>query len=142
LTAHFDDTDQWKPENLQREWLATLKFVFSLNAKIANTIMKTISVAVTALMLSIFAHSATAGNPEVGRELANARLCVGCHGKDGVSVKPYYPNLAGQNETYLTKMLTDFREKKRHDQTMNAMAVKLTDEDIANLAAFFSSLPR
>tara|TARA_Y100001949_G_C15988350_1_gene331624 strand:+ start:2946 stop:3272 length:327 start_codon:yes stop_codon:yes gene_type:complete len=105
-------------------------------------LMKTLLTVATALMLSFPAYAADElqGNAEAGRELAQSRSCVSCHGEDGSSTKPYFPNLAGQNEVYLVKMLTDFREKKRVDPTMNAMAGKLTDQDIANLAAFFASL--
>lgn len=106
--------------------------------------MKILLTTAATLTLSLSAHSADAiqGDPEAGSALAQARSCVSCHGQDGASTKPYYPNLAGQNEVYLTKMLTDFREKRRIDPTMNAMASKLSDVDIANLAAFFSSLAR
>lgn len=106
--------------------------------------MKILLTVAATLTLSLSAQAADSlqGDPVAGGALAKARSCVSCHGQDGSSTKPYYPNLAGQNEVYLTKMLTDFREKRRIDPTMNAMAVKLSDQDIANLAAFFSSLAR
>lgn len=106
--------------------------------------MKTLLTVATALALSspAFAADELQGDPEAGKALAQTRSCVSCHGENGASTKPYFPNLAGQNEVYLVKMLTDFREKKRIDPTMNAMAGKLSDQDIANLAAFFSNLKK
>ena len=53
---------------------------------------------------------------------------------------PTYPNLKGQKETYLTKQMKAFRDGTRKDPTMNAMAKPLSDADIANLSAFYSSL--
>ena len=119
-------------------------FIHSTPFKRQETIMKTLLTVATALALSLPAYAAKElqGSPEAGKELAQSRSCVSCHGEDGASTKPYFPNLAGQNEVYLIKMLTDFREKRRIDPTMNAMASKLSDQDIANLAAFFSSLKK
>jgi len=51
-----------------------------------------------------------------------------------------YPNLAGQKEMYLTKQLKDFKSGARKDPVMSAMVMPLTDADIANVAAYYSSL--
>lgn len=83
-----------------------------------------------------------AGDPDAGREKAKA--CIGCHGKDGISVAPTFPNLAGQKAAYIEASLKAFRAKERtgnQAKTMYPMAANLSDTDIADLAAWFSSLP-
>jgi cytochrome c553 len=69
-------------------------------------------------------------------------VCAGCHGPDGISVNPLYPSLAGQQEAYLAKAIRDYRDGKRVDPLMSAMAHGLGDQDIEALAAYFAGLPR
>lgn len=77
------------------------------------------------------------GNAEAGK--GKADVCAGCHGANGISAAPIFPNLAGQHAGYLGKQLMDFRSKSRADETMNSIAEELTDEDIADLSAYFAS---
>lgn len=79
-----------------------------------------------------------AGDVEAGK--AKAASCAGCHGANGVSSNPMWPNLAGQKDGYLVKAMKDYRDGNRNDPMMGPMAKPLTDEDIANLAAYYSSL--
>lgn len=79
-----------------------------------------------------------AGNAAEGKS-ASAR-CAGCHGADGISKNSLWPNLAGQKEGYLAKQIRAFRDGARKDPAMSSMAKGLSDADIANLAAYFSSL--
>jgi cytochrome c553 len=79
-----------------------------------------------------------AGDAEAGK--AKAASCAGCHGAEGVSSNPMWPNLAGQKEGYLVKQLKAFRDGVRSDPMMTPMAKPLSDADIENLAAYFSSL--
>ncbi|WP_337879535.1 cytochrome c [Rheinheimera sp.] len=72
---------------------------------------------------------------------AKAAVCAACHGADGVSMMPDYPNLAGQKEKYLQLAITAYRDGGRKHAVMSPMANGLTDADIANLAAYFASLP-
>lgn len=66
--------------------------------------------------------------------------CAACHGADGNSINPIWPKLAGQGEAYLIKQLNDFRQDKRSEPTMTAMAKGIaSDEDVAHLAAYYSS---
>lgn len=65
--------------------------------------------------------------------------CAGCHGADGNGANPEWPGLAGQGAGYLAKELHDFKDGKRENATMAPMAAPLTDEDIQDLAAYFSS---
>ena len=67
-----------------------------------------------------------------------SRLCAGCHGTTGISIKPEIPNLAGQKKDYMVTEIHDFREGKRKDPMMSNVARILSDEDIEELATFFS----
>ena len=80
------------------------------------------------------------GDAGVGR--AKAAACAGCHGEDGNSVNPEWPKLAGQGESYIIKQLTDFKSGARQNPTMNGMAAPLSAQDMADVAAFFSSQKR
>jgi cytochrome c553 len=91
------------------------------------------------LLLWMIAGTAMAGDVAAGKARA-AVSCAACHGLKGVSLLPDYPNLAGQKAPYLEKSLKAFRDGSRVDATMNAMAARLTDQEIADLAAYFSSL--
>lgn len=68
-----------------------------------------------------------------------AAVCAACHGPDGNSPNPLWPNLAGQQDQYLVKQMKAFRDGDRKDPLMSPMAAALSDEDIDNLAAFFST---
>ena len=94
----------------------------------------TLAIATTLIMTApVFAGDAAAGK-------AKAAVCAACHGAEGISAIPMYPNLAGQKEAYLSKQLKDFKAGTRKDPVMAPMAMPLTDEDIANLSAYYSSL--
>lgn len=82
--------------------------------------------------------SAYAGNPDAGK--LRATLCAGCHGTNGISPIPNYPNLKGQNEQYIIKALRAYRDGRRVDPAMSPMARPLSDRDIEDLAAYFSNL--
>lgn len=89
------------------------------------------------LVLGLVGH-AFAADIEAGK--AKAAACMACHGQTGVSTRADVPNLAGQKVQYLTNQLNAFRAGNRTNPFMNAMASQLSDTDITNLAAFFSSL--
>ncbi|AZZ93286.1 c-type cytochrome [Hahella sp. KA22] len=90
------------------------------------------------LLSAALSGNALAGDPAVGK--TKAATCAGCHGAEGVSNNGVWPNLAGQKEGYLVKQLKDFRDGKRNDPMMSSMAKPLSDDDIANLAAYYSQL--
>ena len=79
-----------------------------------------------------------AGDIAAGK--AKATICAACHGPNGISLNDLWPNLAGQKEAYIIKQVKAFREGTRVDPTMAPMVKPLTDADIENLAAYFSSL--
>ena len=94
-------------------------------------------IATVAMLLSMASMAWAAGDPVIGKQ--KAALCIGCHGVDGNSTNPDWPSLAGQHAEYLTKQVNDFKSKARKDGTMNAMVGSLSDEDTANISAFFAS---
>lgn len=85
------------------------------------------------------ANGVMAADIEAGKNKA-ASSCVSCHGAKGISNKEQWPNLAGQKKNYLVKELKNFRDGKRTDPVMSPIAKPLTDEEIENLAAYYSSL--
>ncbi|HXH02632.1 MAG TPA: c-type cytochrome [Candidatus Competibacteraceae bacterium] len=80
------------------------------------------------------------GNPKAGQKKAEA--CAACHGPDGNSTDPNFPRLAGQYEDYLAKALHDYKSGARKNPIMAGMAAPLSEQDIADLAAFFASRPK
>ncbi|EEY98746.1 cytochrome c553 [Vibrio sp. RC586] len=98
---------------------------------------------VMALVLgaSMVSGSALAGDAAAGQ--AKAAVCAACHGMDGIAVIPGYPNLKGQNEQYIMTAIKAYKNKERNGGlavVMQAQAMMLSDDDIANLAAYFSGL--
>jgi cytochrome c553 len=92
----------------------------------------------SALLLAALPMTLSAkGNPEAGQ--AKSQVCQACHGLDGKSIAPIYPNLAGQHEDYLVKALADYRAGRRSNAIMAPMAVNLSNQDIEDLAAWFAS---
>ena len=79
-----------------------------------------------------------AADIEAGK--AKAITCSACHGPEGISMNPMWPNLAGQHAPYLVKQLKAFKDGSRVDPTMSAMVQMLSDEDIENVAAYYESL--
>ena len=70
---------------------------------------------------------------------AKAAVCGACHGPDGTSMAPNFPKLAGQGERYLTKQLHDIKSGKRTVLEMTGLLTNLSDQDLADIAAYFSS---
>jgi cytochrome c553 len=96
------------------------------------------SIIALASVLGLASSSALAGDAEAGK--AKAAVCAACHGTNGISMVPTYPNLAGQKEQYLAAQMKAFRDGQRKNMIMAPMAANLSDEDIANLAAYYAQL--
>ncbi len=65
--------------------------------------------------------------------------CMACHGPDGNSPNPIWPKLAGQHPEYILKQLVEFKAGARKNDLMSPMAAPLSDQDMQDLAAYFSS---
>ena len=100
--------------------------------------MKTLATAIISSVLLAASGSVLAGDAAAGK--AKAASCAGCHGANGISSNPMWPNLAGQQSGYLVKQMKAFRDGTRSDPMMSPMAKPLSDADIENIAAYFSSL--
>ena len=81
--------------------------------------------------------SVAAGNAADGK--AKSVACAACHGADGNSMVPNFPKLAGQGEAYIAKQLADFKGQKRNDPLMLGQVAALSDQDMADLGAYFAS---
>jgi cytochrome c553 len=92
------------------------------------------------LSLIPLAFAASAADIEAGKAKV-AVVCAACHGASGESVSDAIPNLAAQRAGYLEAQLKALKDGSRKNPIMNAMAAQLSPEDIANVAAYFSSLP-
>lgn len=90
------------------------------------------------LAAAAFVPAATAADAAAGKKKAAA--CAVCHGLDGLSKNPDAPNLAGDSATYIVSQLKAFQAGTRQSEQMSIMAEGLSEDDIANLAAWYSSI--
>ena len=81
--------------------------------------------------------AAASGDAEAGKN--KSAPCAACHGPEGVSASPEFPNLAGQYADYLQTALSHYKNGKRKNPIMTAQVANLTPKDMADLAAYFSS---
>ena len=96
------------------------------------------TLAVTALMP---VAAMAAGDAAAGK--AKSAVCAGCHGANGISMVPQYPNLAGQKAPYIESAIKAYRSQERaggNAVMMYGMVGGLSDQDIADLAAYYSGL--
>jgi len=99
--------------------------------------MRTV-LALPAVLLA--ASLASAADPEAGKAKV-AAVCAACHGAEGVSVSDAIPNLAAQRANYIVAQLKALKEGSRKNPIMNAIAAQLSADDMANVGAYFASLP-
>lgn len=71
-----------------------------------------------------------------------AKICVMCHGKNGISNNPRVPHLAGQHEAYLLKQLKDFKSRRRFNSAMRQVTLDMETDDMKALAHYYSKLSR
>jgi cytochrome c553 len=93
---------------------------------------------IATLLMLIADSTHAAGNVTTGRR--KALQCQTCHGLDGLSKLPEAPNLGGQPEPYLVKSLNDFRQGVRKNDMMSLVVQQLSDQDVADLAAFYAAI--
>ena len=91
-----------------------------------------------ASLLAAIVAPASAADAAAGRR--KAQVCQPCHGIDGLSQQPDAPNIAGQIADYLSRQLQSFRAGERTNEQMSIIAQSLSDDDIADLAAWYSSI--
>lgn len=96
--------------------------------------------AITMFLMALSLTTQAAGDAEMGKKLAYT--CTGCHGipfYQNVNPQYHVPRLGGQNEAYIALALKAYRSGERSHPTMQAQAGNLTDQDIADIAAYFST---
>jgi cytochrome c553 len=69
-----------------------------------------------------------------------SQTCVACHGQNGISNNNLWPNLAGQKRDYIVKQLLNFKSQERKDPIMNPISSTLSEDDINQLADYYSTL--
>ena len=107
-----------------------------------NTIFKLkllLGAALTAALSIVTLSSAQAQDVEAGR--AKSQACAACHGADGNSQVGQFPNLAGQTWRYIYVQLKDYKEGRRTDPVMTAMAASLSRQDMIDLGNFYAAQP-
>lgn len=90
----------------------------------------------SALAALCLAASSQAGDATAGA--GKAAVCSACHGVNGTSVNPEWPNLAGQHESYIAEQLAQFKAGTRTNTLMSPMAMALTEADMQDLGAHFA----
>ncbi len=100
--------------------------------------MKKILILAAVLVLSPYALAG--GDPDSGQALSTT--CLACHGETGNSLAPTFPNIAGQQETYLLKQLSDIQSGARPVPTMAGLLDNMSEQDLADIAAYYASQQR
>jgi cytochrome c553 len=101
--------------------------------------MKHILTSLILTLLSINFAVAASGDADAGK--TKAATCAACHGSNGIGASDTFPNLAGQHADYIVKQLQAFKSGDRKNPLMGPMAAPLSEQDMADLAAYFSGLP-
>lgn len=101
-------------------------------------LMTVTAASVLATGVAFAADELKPGSAEAGAKKATT-ICVACHGPQGNSIVPIWPKLAGQHPEYIQKQLMDFKADRRANVQMTPMAKPLTDQEVLDLAAYFSS---
>ena len=99
--------------------------------------MKLHTILAASLLVLSGAALAASGDAEAGRK--KSQPCQACHGPNGISVSPDFPNLAGQNADYMLHVLKHYKNGKRKNPIMQAQVASLSEKDMLDLAAYFSS---
>lgn len=108
----------------------------------SKTTMRAFSTLALTIIAAMPLAAAAEGDVAAGKQ--KSAVCAACHGQNGVAQIPTYPNLAGQNEQYLVMAMKAYKGGQRQGgqaAIMQGQAAALTDQDIANLAAYYASLP-
>lgn len=93
------------------------------------------------IVLSLIFSSVVFSKGNVAEGLKKAeQVCVACHGLDGLGIDDTYPKLAGQFADYMVKALSDYKSGDRKNAIMSGFAASLTEQDMENVAAYYSRL--
>lgn len=95
---------------------------------------------IVAFLISLHGVAYGQGDPEAGKALTT--VCVACHGEDGNSPAGAFPNIAGQTSKYLLKQLKEIQSGERPVPTMAGQLDNMSEQDLANIAAYYASQKR
>lgn len=106
-----------------------------------------LSILTLSALLAGFAPASQAQNEKTGDAQAGAKInsmCIGCHGIPGYKASfpevYHVPKIAGQGAKYIEAALLEYQKGERRHPSMHAVAVSLTEQNIADLAAYYSQL--
>ncbi len=94
-------------------------------------------------LAALFGTNAALAAGDAAAGQAKSASCAACHGADGIATVPTYPSLAGQNEAYLVSSMQAYKQKQRQGgmaAIMEIQAANLSDEDIADISAYYASM--
>ena len=106
-------------------------------SRLGRTVRTASALAALLAAVSWAGTASAAGSVERGQQ--KSATCVACHGEAGIATAPQWPNLAGQYTDYLEHALQAYRSGARQNAVMQGFAAQLSDEDIEDLAAYFSA---
>lgn len=109
------------------------------NSALKSTAVYSLVSGLACVLLVFSSQSLAQGSAEAGQ--AKAVSCGACHGIDGNSLSPAWPNLAGQHASYFIRQLEAYQNGERQDALMTTLASGLSAEDMADLAAYYATLP-
>jgi cytochrome c553 len=116
-----------------------MKVTFSLFKKRKQTHMQKFVMLLGMLTsLSACSEPGLSANIEDGEK--KSAICGQCHGKNGISIIPIYPNLAGQKQAYMELQLEAFRAGQRINAAMSPHAKRLSDQDIVDISAYYANM--
>lgn len=103
--------------------------------------MKLQSIVVFSILCGLQASAVTRADGSVEEGQGKSTPCIACHGVNGNSSNPVWPNLADQHKQYIVRQLQAFKSGARQDPLMTPMAMGLSDDDAEDLAAYFDDQP-
>jgi len=99
-----------------------------------NTLISCALVLAFSTPLAIAGGDATAGKTK-------SAACASCHGAEGISPTSAFPNIGGQYESYLLRSIKRYKSGERQNAIMQGMVAALSEDDMADLAAYYASVP-
>ena len=98
------------------------------------------SINILVLFISLLSWCSLVYSGDINEGKTKSFVCSACHGSNGISPHTDYPNLAGQKEQYLINSLRAYQNKSRNNRLMSPAVESLSNDDIKDLAAYYSNL--
>ena len=114
-------------------------FMNSVSTPLSCSVARSVVAASLCVLFSLGSSSTALAGGSVEKGAEKSVTCAACHGDAGISTSPVWPILAGQYESYIIQALKSYRSGTRENAIMAGFATALSDEDIEDLAAYFSA---